>query len=113
MNAETENLLRTVYLAGVVQDYEAEVAVGDDLISHRFACSGIDGLTFAPSIGSSNLNKKYLYVAYGIYGDVNRNDNDHQVILKYDVANWAKYEKQLSQDKLHTSGPKNQKRSIL
>tara|TARA_R110002096_G_scaffold209518_1_gene396671 strand:+ start:2811 stop:4031 length:1221 start_codon:yes stop_codon:yes gene_type:complete len=109
MNAETEDLLRTVYLAEVVQDYEAEVAVGDNFILHRFACSGIDGLTFAPSIGSSNLDKKYLYVAYGIYGDLERDDNDHQVILKYDVSNWSKYVKQLSQDKLHTSGPKKPK----
>ncbi|WP_040414529.1 hypothetical protein [Cyclobacterium qasimii] len=106
MNAETEDLLRTVYLSEVVQDYEAEVNVGDKIMPHRYACSGIDGLTFAPSIGSSNLDKKYLYVAYGIYGDIDRDDNDHQVILKYDVTNWAKYEKQLSQDNLHTSGPK-------
>jgi len=106
MNAETEDLLRTVYLSEVVKDYEAEVAVGDKIMSHRFACSGIDGVTFAPSIGSPNLNKKYLYVTYGVYGDVNREDNDHQVILKYDVSNWSKYEKHLSQDNLHRSGPK-------
>ena len=106
MDAETEDLLRTVYLSEVVQDYEAKVNVAGKIMPHRFACSGIDGLTFAPTIGSSNLNKKYLYVAYGIYGDVDRDDNDHQVILKYDVSNWDKYQKQLSQDNLHTSGPK-------
>lgn len=109
MNAEKEDLLRTVYLAEVVKDYEAEVLVGDKMMQHRFACSGIDGITFAPSIGSSNHDKKYLYVAYGIYGDVDRDDNDHQVILKYDIANWRNYEKQLSQDNLHHSGPKKPK----
>src|SRR5690606_21178990 len=51
-------------------------------------------------------NKKYLYVAYGVYGDTMRDDNDHQVLLKYDVANWNKYAKHLSQDELHQSGPK-------
>lgn len=105
MNAEKENLLRTVYLQEVVNDYEAQVKVGDKTKSHRFACSGIDGVTFAPSIGSSNPNKKYLYVAYGVYGDTDRDDNDHQVLLKYDIANWNKYAQSLSQDKLHQSGP--------
>ncbi|MFA4870465.1 MAG: hypothetical protein WC623_19875 [Pedobacter sp.] len=105
MNAEKENLLRTVYLQEVVKDYEAQVKVGDKTKSHRFACSGIDGVTFAPAIGSSNPNKKYLYVAYGVYGDTDRDDNDHQVLLKYDIANWNKYAQSLSQDKLHHSGP--------
>src|SRR5690606_5738652 len=72
MNAETEDLLRTVYLSEVVTDYEAQVQVGDNIKPHRFACSGIDGVAFAPSIGSSNVNKKYLYVAYGVYGDTMR-----------------------------------------
>src|SRR5690606_31753040 len=107
MNAETEDLLRTVYLSEVVKDYEAEVQVGDKIKPHRFACSGIDGVAFAPAIGSSNSNKKYLYVAYGVYGDNDRDDNDNQVLLKYDVANWSKYAKHLLQDELHQSGPKN------
>jgi len=106
MNAETEDLLRTVYLPEVVKDYEAEVYVGDKLKPHRFACSGIDGVAFAPSIGGSNPDKKYLYIAYGIYGDTDRDDNDHQVILKYDISNWNKYATHLSQDQLHHSGPK-------
>jgi len=106
MNAETEDLLRTVYLSEVVKDYEAEVQLSDKIIPHRFACSGIDGVAFAPSIGSSNLDKKYLYVAYGVYGDTARDDNDHQVLLKYDVTNWNKYAKHLSQNELHQSGPK-------
>jgi hypothetical protein len=106
MSAEKEDLLRTVYLAEVVKDYEANVHVGDDVKPHRFACSGIDGIDFAPSIGDSDPNKKYLYVAYGVYGDTNRVDNDHQVLLKYDAANWDKYAQHLSQDQLHHSGPK-------
>ncbi len=109
MDAETEDLLHTVYLSEVVKDYEAEVMVGDKTIAHRFGSSGIDGVTFAPAIGNSHGTKKYLYVAYGVYGDVDRDDNDHQVILKYDVSKWSKYEKHLSQDLLHRSGPKSSK----
>jgi len=103
MNAEEEDLLRTVYLKEVVKDY---VAVGKNGKPHRYACSGIDGLTFAPSIGKIKTGKKLLYVAYGIYGDTTRNDNDHQVILTYDVADWGKYAQKLSQHKLHHQGPK-------
>jgi hypothetical protein len=105
MNAEKEDLLRTVYIKEVVKDYAANVKDGDEEKPHRFACSGIDGIAFAPSIGSSNTTKKFLYVAYGVYGDTARNDNDHQVILKYDVGDWGRYAQKLSQDKLHHSGP--------
>jgi hypothetical protein len=106
MDAEKEDLLRTVYIKDAVDDYTAKVKDGGKEKPHRFACSGIDGLAFAPSIGSSNPAKKFLYVAYGVYGDTERTDNDHQVILKYDVTDWGKYAQQLSQDKLHHSGPK-------
>jgi hypothetical protein len=106
MDAEKEDLLRTVYIKEAVKDYAAGVKDGHEEKPHRFACSGIDGVAFAPSIGSSNSTKKFLYVAYGVYGDTSRSDNDHQVILKYDVSDWGKYAQKLSQDKLHHSGPK-------
>ncbi|RBQ02863.1 hypothetical protein [Pedobacter miscanthi] len=105
MDAEKEDLLRTVYLKEAVDDYSAKVKSGNTEKPHRFACSGIDGVAFAPEMGSANTTKKYLYVAYGIYGDTTRTDNDHQVILKYDIADWDKYAKALSQGNLHHSGP--------
>ncbi|MEJ5996515.1 hypothetical protein WG904_18950 [Pedobacter sp. Du54] len=105
MNAEKEDLIRTVYIKEAVDDYVANVNVGNKEMVHRFACSGIDGVAFAPEIGSANAAKKFLYVAYGVYGDTTRNDNDHQVILQYDVTDWWKYAKNLSQDQLHHSGP--------
>ncbi|RZK34132.1 MAG: hypothetical protein EOO90_31235, partial [Pedobacter sp.] len=105
MNAEKEDLLRTVYIKEAVDDYNANVKVGNKEVAHRFACSGIDGVAFAPVIGSTSNTKKFLYVAYGVYGDTARNDNDHQVILKYDIADWGKYAQKLSQNKLHHSGP--------
>jgi hypothetical protein len=105
MSAEKEDLLRTVYMPEVVEDYKATVKVGDKVKPHRFACSGMDGIAFAPSIGSSNTSKKYIYIAYGVYGDTDRDDNDYQVILKYDITDWGKYAQHLLQDKLHHSGP--------
>lgn len=109
MSAEKEDLLQTVYLSEVVKDYEATVKVGKDMQKHRYACSGIDGITFGPSFGNNKDKKEYLYVAYGIYGDTNRNDNDHQVILQYDISNWNNYEQPLLQGKLHRSGPQKPK----
>jgi len=106
MNAEKEDLLRTVFIKEAVDDYAAIVKDGNEEKPHRFACSGIDGVAFAPSIGSPGSIKKFLYVAYGVYGDTTRSDNDYQVILKYDYSDWGKYAQTLSQDKLHHSGPK-------
>ncbi|MEO5998177.1 MAG: hypothetical protein ABIN89_15640 [Chitinophagaceae bacterium] len=106
MDAEKEDLLRTVYIREAVNDYTAKVKDGNEQKPHRFGCSGIDGVAFAPSIGSPTSTKKFLYVAYGIYGDTTRSDNDNQVILKYDVSDWKKYARKLLQDKLHHSGPK-------
>ena len=105
MNAEKGDLIRTVYIKEAVDDYNAIVKVGDAEKPHRFACSGIDGLTFAPVPGSTDRSKMFLYIAYGIYGDTTRNDNDNQVILQYDVSNWNNYAQPLMQDKLHHSGP--------
>ncbi len=106
MDAEKEDLLRSIYVKDAVDDYLAKVKIGDREVEHRFACSGIDGVALAPSIDNPTNGKKYLYVAYGVYGDTTRNDNDHQVILQYDIADWNKLAKPLLQDKLHESGPK-------
>ena len=97
MDAETDGVMTAVYLDEVYRDYAAE--------GHRFGCSGIDGMTFAPDFGK-NGGKSYLYVAYGIYSDLNRDDNDDQVILKYDISDWSRYEMPLSQKNMHRSGPK-------
>ena len=96
MDAEKDGVMTAVYLKEVVNDYMAD--------GHRYGCSGIDGVTFAPAFGSDD-DKKYLYVAYGVYGQIDRDDNDHQVILKYDIADWAQYAKPLNQNKMHCSGP--------
>lgn len=105
MSAAQQNLLTTVFIKEAAKDYSASVKTNNKPWSHRFGCSGIDGLAFAPAIGAPNDSKKFLYVAYGIYSDLTRNDNDNQVLLQYDVQDWKKYERQLSQTNLHHSGP--------
>ena len=96
MDAEADGVMTAVYLPEVVSDFKAE--------GHRYGCSGIDGVTFAPI--PSKKGKKYLYVAYGIYSDLDRSDNDCQIILRYDTADFEKYAAPLNQKKMHRQGPK-------
>lgn len=101
-----ENLMSTVYLGDVVDDYYATVINKGKEVDHRYGCSGIDGVAFAPLPGSQD-GDYVLYVAYGIYGDIERTDNDYQLLLSYDVSDWGKFEKPLNQDNPHESGPKS------
>lgn len=96
MDAEKDGVMTAVYLKDVVEDYQAP--------GHRYGCSGIDGTTFAPAFGKKD-GKNYLYVSYGVYGDTRRDDNDHQVLLQYDISGWGAYAKVLNQENMHTSGP--------
>ncbi len=95
MDAEGDGIMTVVHLKEVLDDFSAE--------GHRYGCSGIDGITFAPIPGCDG--KKYLYVAYGIYSDLERDDNDHQVILRYDIGNWDEFAKPISQEAMHRFGP--------
>ncbi len=102
MDAERDGIMTTVYLKEVVDDYSG---TSQDGKLHRYGCSGIDGISFGPDFGDHKGEKKYLKVAYGIYGDTERDDNDHQVILSYDISEWSKYETALSRKKSHKNGP--------
>ncbi|PSK98629.1 hypothetical protein CLV30_11910 [Haloactinopolyspora alba] len=111
MDAESDGVMTTVYLPEVVEDFTADmngdgVFDGDvaDTPDHRYGCSGIDGVAFGPSFGSTH-GKQKLMVAYGVYSNTDRVDNDHQVVLEYDVSRWRRYERPLSQQDPHTSGP--------
>ena len=97
MDAEKDGVMTAIFLSEVTDDYNAE--------DHRHGCSGIDGITFAPVPGEKG--KMDLYVAYGIYLDLEREDNDNQVILRYDWREFDKYATPLNQQKMHRIGPKN------
>lgn len=104
MDAEKDGIMTTVYLPTVLEDYTAEVKCSEGVREHRYGCSGFDGITFGPEFGKSG-GKRYLTIAYGIYGDTERSDNDYQVLLQYDTDNWKSYESILSQDAMHKNGP--------
>ncbi len=64
----------------IAGQWEVSEAIND--YKTRYGCSGIDGVTIAPQIGKKK-GKPRLYVAYGVYGDISRRDNDHQILLEY------------------------------
>ncbi len=104
MNAETDGIMRAVYLREVVEDFEAEVSLDERTITHRYGCSGIDGLGFGPAWGTDE-GEEYLRVCYGVYGSTDRTDNDYQLILTFDTKNWwESVAKPLNQGKMHKSG---------
>ncbi|TXK40404.1 hypothetical protein [Nonomuraea sp. C10] len=111
MDAETSDVVTAVYLKEVVDDYSADMN-GDGVFDgnvantpdHRYGCSGIDGVAFGPEFGKRH-GKQKLTVAYGVYSNTARQDNDHQVLLQYDITKWRKYERPLTQSAPHTSGP--------
>ncbi|WP_255308301.1 hypothetical protein [Streptomyces marincola] len=111
LDAETDGVMTAVHLDEVVEDFTADmdgdgVFDGDtaDTADHRYGCSGIDGVSFGPSFGRTGGPLR-LMVAYGVYSNTERTDNDHQVILEYDVRTWHRYERPLTQSEPHRSGP--------
>lgn len=104
MDPEKDGVMTTVCIREACEDYKAEVGHLGKTLDHRYGCSGIDGVTFAPAIGSKD-GRNYLYIAYGVYGDTARSDNDYQILLCYDVRKWAKYETPVTFGEIHTNGP--------
>jgi hypothetical protein len=115
MDAATSGVVSTVHLQEVVDDYTADMDAdgsfdGDTprTADHRYGCSGIDGLAFGPAFGTApgkEDGQQKLTVAYGVYSDAGRTDNDHQVLLQYDVRDWGPLERPLTESRPHRSGP--------
>ncbi|MCF3109257.1 hypothetical protein LL912_10745 [Niabella sp. CC-SYL272] len=104
MSAEKEHVIHTVYLKEVADDYKAMVTNKGKQVEHRYGCSGIDGIAFGPQFGKKG-GRNFLNLAYGIYGDTGRTDNDYQVILQYDANSLRQYERPLSQNGFNKTGP--------
>ena len=111
MQAQGSDLVQTVHLDEVVADYTADMddnGVFDgntaNTPDHRYGSSGIDGISFGPRFGETD-GTQYLTVAYGVYSNLSRTDNDHQVLLQYDTSDWTGYENPLIEATPHRSGP--------
>lgn len=105
MAADGADLMTAVYIREAVEDYNGfGKNIKGEQVPHKHGCSGIDGTTFGPLPGKGVEDGLYLYVAYGVYSDLEREDNDYQVLLCYDVADWDKVALPLKQDAMHKSG---------
>lgn len=88
MDYKTPGVMTALYMDEVVRDYVHDLSAGEhnnapDSMGHRFGCSGIDGITFGPLPGDTS-GKPYMLLAYGVYGNIARADNDYQVLLAFD-----------------------------
>lgn len=70
-----------------MKQYEV-LPAAEDYKSGHFGCSGIDGVTIGP--GFKGQKGRFLYVAYGVYSDTTRTDNDNQIILQYRLGDYSK-----------------------
>ncbi|MGN0189874.1 MAG: hypothetical protein ACI395_10190 [Candidatus Cryptobacteroides sp.] len=122
VDPENNDVLKTVCVRKAVEDYSFKSPDGE--YEHRYGCSGIDGVAIAPEIaplrpaeyaGGNSLRKSsaresadrkmYLYVGYGIYGDVDRTDNDYQVIQRYDIDKLNRLARPVVFGQTHSDGP--------
>lgn len=113
MNPQTDAIMNTVCVQEAVKDYQATIVNQGKSREHRYGCSGIDGVMFAPMIGNEKRDKFYLYVGYGIYSDTTRTDNDYQILLCYDPKDLERYEKPVKWGSSHTSGSQKPKRKFF
>ena len=107
MNMDYKEVMRSIYIEEAVKDYCDNLDAGEhdnraDSGGHRYGCSGIDGITFGRMPGKTD-GKIYMFVAYGIYGNPERSDNDYQVILVYDPDLFSP--SFFDQENPHTNGP--------
>ena len=103
MDAEKDGIMSAVYVRDVVKDY-----TGIDPLTglhDRYGCGGMDGVSVGPVFGAPADSTRKIMLAEGIRGDVTRSDNDHQVLLQYDLSIFETYGKPLTQLEPHHSGP--------
>ena len=105
MDAESDGIMKAMYLADVVRDFTGNERDGHP---HRYGCSGFDGTAYGPALDGSGDRK--ITIAYGIYSDTERDDNDHQVLLQYSPDDVEKYGKVLTQAAPHHSGAECEKK---
>lgn len=110
MLADDASAFQTVFLPEATADYVWD-ATGNGFAGntgntddHRFGASGIDGVAFGPAFGTTS-GPRLLTVAYGIYQNNSRTDNDYQVLLQYDTSDWEDHWTPLNEGVPHTNGP--------
>lgn len=105
VNSEGTDLFKVVCIREAGADYNARVTLDGRTADHALGCSGIDGVTVAPKMGGRYGSRNYLYVAYGVYGDISREDNNYQVLLRYDFRSLNAHAAPVSFGSFYSGGP--------
>jgi hypothetical protein len=90
MDIPFEDAIELHPVVDAVKDYLDTVEVDGKVLEHRYGCSGIDGITLGPAFGSKGRKPDHLYIAYGVYGDTTRIDNDHNILVCYSLKDLSK-----------------------
>ena len=103
MSVTDERVARVVRLSEVCYDFSNNDPVSGE--RYVYGCSGIDGVAYGKEFGEGGEMK--IMVAYGIFQNNDRTDNDYQVILQYSPSIVDDYGKPLNYSDLPTSGPES------
>ena len=90
LEMEFDKVVKLHLVEDAGRDYLATVKVGDKELKHRYGCSGIDGITVGPEFGKRSKRPTHIYVAYGIYSDTLRQDNNYNILICYDLKKMDK-----------------------
>lgn len=105
MSAEHDGVMKTVCLQDVATLYKETVTINGVTYDHRYGVTGIDGCCFGKLPGGQD-DTEYLMVSSGCASEVDRPDNNYQLITAYDTTGWwDRYAKPLDQFAMHQSGP--------
>jgi hypothetical protein len=100
MSAEKDGIMTAAFVAPATADYLGTAKNGKQ---HIYGCAGIDGTAIGPMPGDTD-GKEWLFVAYGVYSDHERDDNDHQILVRYDPDELKAAARPLEQNRIHRSG---------
>lgn len=105
LNCEKSGLVKTVHLPEVWSDFTAKVKNDGKTYSRRYGVSGTDAICFGPSFSSGKGH--YLTLSCGTTPQTQRDDNNYQVLIQYDVSSWwDEYAQPLNESEVHHIGPK-------
>ena len=90
LDMKFEDIITLHRVEEAVKDYLAKVEIDGQVLDHKYGCSGIDGITIGPAFGTVQGEADHLYVAYGVYGDTTRVDNDYNILLCYNLKDLSK-----------------------